>query len=149
MTYTATPEDIQKIRYELNDNSAGLYILDDSTITYYLEKNEGSIGRTTIDGARAILFRLSMDAKDQVVDVISLKNSKQAEAYRQALLLFISNPSLNPLYNNLSGWAGGVSLSEMRLNNETIDNNVSSLSTNEKYPRTVNDIVYDSNPFAV
>lgn len=142
MAYQASPEDILKIRYELNDNSAGLYILDDSTISYYLEKNEGSIGRTTIDGARAILFRLSMDAKDSVVDVISIKSSKQAEAYRQALILFIKDPSLNPLYNNASGWAGGVSLTEMRTNNEAVDNNINTLSTNDKYPRTADDTSY-------
>ena len=129
MTYTATPEDIQKIRYELNDNAGpGLYILDDSTITYYLNKNEGSISRTSIDCCRAILMRLSMDSKDTVVDVISLKSHRTAEQYRLALELYLKNPSLNPLYNNISGWAGNISKAEMQENNANPDNNLPELS---------------------
>lgn len=128
MVYTATPEDIQKIRYELNDNSPGLYILDDSTITYYLEKNQGSISRASIDCARAILLRLSMDSKDSVVDVLSIKSHKTAEQYRLALELYLKSPSLNPLYNNLSGWIGNTSRSEMQENIENPDNYVTSLA---------------------
>lgn len=136
MAYTATPEDIQKIRYELNDNTVGLYILDDSTITYYLEKNEGSISRTSIDCARCILLRLSMDSADKVVDVISVKGSKAAEQYRLALELYLKSPSLNPLYNTVSGWAGGISRTEMLDNNLNPDNYYT-------------DLAVPNNPFSV
>lgn len=128
MTYTATPEDIQKIRYELNDNSTGLYILDDSTITYYLEKNNGSISRSSIDCCRAILLRLAMDSRDSTVDVLSIKTSKQAEQYRLALELYLKDPSLNPLISSAGVWAGGISKSEIALNNSNPDNNVSDLA---------------------
>lgn len=129
MAYSVTPEDLQAIRYELNDNVPGLYILDDSTISYYLVKNQGSIARTTVDCAKAILFRLSMDSKDSTIDVLSIKTSKQAEAYRLSLELFLRNPSLNPLIANANIWAGNVSKSEMCENNNTIDNNIPDLSS--------------------
>ncbi len=128
MAYSVTPEDLQAIRYELNDNVAGLYILDDDTVSYYLVKNQGSIPRTTVDCAKAILFRLSMDSKDSTIDVLSIKTSKQAEAYRLALEMFLRNPSLNPLITNANIWAGNVSKSEMCENNSTIDNNIPSLA---------------------
>ena len=128
MTYTATPEDIQKIRYELNDNSTGLYILDDSTITYYLEKNNGSISRSSLDCCKAILLRLAMDSRDSTVDVLSIKSSKQAEQYRLALELYLKDPSLNPIYASAGGWAGGISKSEMQANNSNPDNYVTDLA---------------------
>ena len=129
MSYTATMGDIQKIRFELNDNAGpGLFILDDSTITYYLEKNDGSVSRATIDCCRAILLRLSMDSRDQVIDVLAIRSHRTAEQYRLALELYLKNPSLNPLYNNISGWAGNISKVEMQENNANPDNNLPELS---------------------
>lgn len=131
MAYTPTPEDRQKIRYELNDNSPGLYILDDSTIDYYLTKNLGSISATSIDCCRAILLRLSMDSSDNIVDVLSIKSSKAAEQYRLSLQMYLNNPSLNPIIKSASIYAGNVSLSDMNTNDTTADNNyVSSPSVN-------------------
>lgn len=143
MAYLATPEDIQRVRYELNDNAPGLYILDDSSISYYLEKNSGSIARTSIECARAILLRLAMDSRESVCDVLSVKTSKQAEQYRLALELYLKNPFTNPLIGSASGWAGGISVSEMQANNANCDNNVSPLAeiTPRCYP--------NDNPFAV
>ena len=129
MAYTPTPEDRQKIRYELNDNSPGLYILDDSTIDYYLTKNSGSISATSIDCCRAILLRLSMDSSDNITDVLSIKSSKAAEQYRLSLQMYLNNPSLNPLIKSASIYAGNVSLPDMNTNDTTADNNyVSSAS---------------------
>ena len=144
MAYTPTPEDRQKIRYELNDNSPGLYILDDSTIDYYLTKNSGSISATSIDCCRAILLRLSMDSSDNITDVLSIKSSKAAEQYRLSLQMYLNNPSLNPLIKSASIYAGNVSLSDMNTNDTTADNNyVSSPSV-----KNVNFVVDpDTNPF--
>lgn len=143
MAYVPSPADVNAVRIEVADTEVGLFILPDSTYEYILTKNSGSIGRSSVDAARMILMRLSITAKDQVVDVLSIKTSKQAEAYRQALILFITNPSLNPLLQNVQGWAGGISLSEMQANNANPDNNVSSLAeiTPRCYP--------NDNPFAV
>lgn len=114
---------VQKIRVEVADNEPGLYILSDEEIEYLLEKNSNNIPRTSLDAARIILLKLAQRV-EETVDIFSIKGSKAASEYRQALELFIKDPSLNPLINNLKGWVGGVSLSEMEANNAVEDNNI-------------------------
>jgi hypothetical protein len=63
------------------------------------------------------------------VDIFSVRNTSAA-AYKQALMLYIKDPNLNPLYNNLNMWVGGVSKTEIAANNANVDNKyVQSLST--------------------
>lgn len=146
MSYVATPEDRQKVRWEIQDVSTGLYILDDDTITYFLEKNNGSVARASIDAAKTILFKLSIESTDEVVSILSLKGSKAAEQYRLALELYLKSPSLNPLYQNATLWAGNISKSEILENNSTCDNNIPSLASQD-----LNPTCYDtnSNPFTI
>ena len=73
--------------------------------------------------ARIILLKLSQQT-DETVSIFSVKGSKAAEQYRLALELYIKNPQLDPLYNNLQGYFGGVSLSDMSANNSNADNNI-------------------------
>ena len=114
---------VQRVRVEVADNEPGLYILSDEEIEYLLEKNSNSIARTSLNAARIILLKLAQRVEESV-DIFSIKGSKAASEYRQALELFIKDPSLNPLLSNLKGWVGGVSLSEMQTNNDNCDNNV-------------------------
>ena len=111
MAYTATPDDILKVRIELQDNEPGLYILDDESITYFLNKNNGSIGKSCIDAAKTILFKLSQES-DETVGIFSLCGRAAADSYRQALELYIKNVSLNPLYTNAGAYAGGISVTD-------------------------------------
>ena len=113
--------DIEKIRVEIGDTEVGFPLLNDATYEYYLTKHNDNIARASIDAAKAILFQLST-RNSETVDVFSVKNTS-AESYRQALMLFIKDPNLNPLYQNLQGWVGGVSKSEMAKNNASLDNN--------------------------
>ena len=122
MSYTPTPTEIQAIRYELNDNSAGLYILDDATISYYLTKHQGGVVQTSLDCAKAILFKLSMTASDETVDIFSIKGSKASAEYREALKLYIKDPSLNRLYSAVQPYVGNTSKSDIALNNSALDN---------------------------
>ena len=128
MAYEATPADILKVRMEVSDTEAGLYILPDVTYEYILNKNNGSIGRSAIEAARMILLRISLNSVDSVTDVLSIKTSKQAEAYRMALELFIKSPMLNPIIASAGGWAGNISKSEMQANNSNPDNYVTDLA---------------------
>ena len=119
MAYT----DIQKVRIEVADLAPGFPLLVDDEYTYLLEKNNNSVVRASVDAARIILLKLSQQT-DETVSIFSVKGSKAAEQYRLALELYIKNPQLNPLYNNLKGYVGGVSISDMEANNADQDNNI-------------------------
>ena len=119
MAYT----DIQKVRIEVADLDPGLPLLADDEYSYLLEKNNNSIVRASVDAARIILLKLSQQT-DETVSIFSVKGSKAAEQYRLALELYIKNPQLNPLYNNLQGYFGGVSISDMEANAANPDNNI-------------------------
>ncbi len=118
----ATLTNIQKLRLEVGDVDVSFPILDDTSYEYFLEKHSNNLNRAGLDAARAILFQLST-RNSETVDVFSVKNTS-AEAYRQALLLYIKDPNLNPLYQNLKGYVGGVSISDMDANNANLDNNI-------------------------
>lgn len=129
MAYT----DIQKVRIEVADLEPGFPLLSDDEYEYLLEKNNNAIVRTSVDAARIILLKLSQQT-DETVSIFSIRGSKVAESYRLALELYIKNPQLNPLYNNLQGYFGGVSKSDMQANNDNCGNNTVENPTKDRYP---------------
>ena len=114
---------IQQIRLTVQDNTPGLYIISDDEIDWLLEKNNNNVTKASIDAARIILLNLSQ-RNDETVDIMSIKSSKAAENYRLALESFLKDPNSNPLYQNLKGYVGGVSISDMDANNVNLDNNI-------------------------
>ena len=114
--------DIEKLRIEIGDTDVSFPILDDSSYQYFLDKHNNNLGRASIDAARAILFQLST-MNSETVSIFSVKNTS-AEAYRQALLHYIKEQTLNPIYQSLQGYFGGVSVSDMQANNANLDNNI-------------------------
>lgn len=145
MPYVPTADDIQAVRYEVQDVEVALPVLDDSTYEYILTKNNGSIAFSSIDAARMILMRLSYSV-DEVVDILSLKGSKAAEQWRYALELYIKNPMLNPIYKSVNPYAGGISKSDIATNLADTDQN-----TVVPPDKTKDDYVYNdsSNPFLI
>jgi len=113
---------ISDVKMELADTDVNFPILSDDEYTYFLTKNSSNLARTSMDCARAILMKLSMRS-DSVVDVFSMKSSTASRSYIQALQLYIKDPNLNPLMQNLQGYAGGVSISDMQANAANSDNN--------------------------
>ena len=127
---------IQQIRLTVQDNTPGLYIISDDEIQYLLEKNNNNVDKASYQAAKIILLNLSQ-RNDETVDILSIKSSKAAEAYRLALELFIKDPNNNPLYSNLKGWFGGVSRSEMEENDANPDNNAVRSPTQDRLPYEV------------
>ena len=119
MAYTL----IQQVKLEVADLDQAFPLLSDADYDYLLLKHNNSVVRAAVDAARIILLLLSQRT-DETVDVFSVRGSKAAEQYRLALELYIKNPQLNPLYNNLKGYVGGVSISDMEANNADLDNNI-------------------------
>lgn len=119
----ATAEEILQVRYELADTDPAFPILSDAELTYFIDKNSGSLLRASMDAARATLFKLSLRT-DESVDIFSIRGSQSAKAYSDALKLYLKDPTLNPVYNNVTGYAGGISKSDMESNDSNPDNNL-------------------------
>lgn len=113
--------DIEKVRIEIGDTDPAFPLLADDTYAYYLDKHSNNITRAAQDAAKTILFQLSTQ-NSETVDIFSVRNTS-AEAYKQALMMYLKNPSLNPIYNNLSIWAGNISKTEIQANKDNVDNN--------------------------
>ena len=118
-----TPEMIMQVRYEVQDTDITLPFLSDAEYEYILTKNTENIARSSIEAARMILMQLSLRGNSETVDIFSVDNSKSAKNYKESLMLFIKDPNLNPLYKTLSGYVGGVSKSDMEVNDFNVDNN--------------------------
>ncbi len=115
---------IQAVRLLVQDTAGpGLYFLSDDEITYFLDRNNQSVDKAALEAAKVILLQLSIRG-DSTVDVLSVRSSKAAEAYRLALQMFIRNPDTNRILQNASGYAGGVSISDMQANIDNLDNNI-------------------------
>ena len=123
--------DIDKIRLAVADMDPAIPFLDDSTYSYFLEKNNQSIHRASMDAAKTILLMLSQRTSS-TVDVLSFSGqAKAAEQYRLSLQMFLRDPNMNPVLTNCQGYAGGISISDMQSNVDNTDNN---------YARTPEDI---------
>ena len=114
---------IQQVRFLVQDNVPGLYIISDDEIQYLLDKNSNNVNRAAVEAARVILFNLSM-RNDSVVDIFSIKSSSSAKAYIEALKLFIRDPNLSGVLSNINGYAGGISIEDMQANDANLDNNI-------------------------
>lgn len=114
---------VQMVRVEVGDVDPALPVLPDDTYNYLLTKNNNNIPRTSLDAARIILMHLSQRTDEQI-DIFSIKGSKAADSYRQALLLYVSNPYLNPVLNsaNLQVFFGGTSVTANKNNTNNYDN---------------------------
>jgi hypothetical protein len=113
---------IQDLRYELGDTSVEWPIMSDAEYTYFLDKNSGSLQRAALDAAKSIMLKLSMRS-DSTVDLFSIKGSQAAKNYMQALQMYIKNPDLNKIFDNLMPYAGGISKTDMLNNEANLDNN--------------------------
>lgn len=114
---------IQEIRYELGDVDPTFPLMSDEEITYFLTKNESNLRRTSLDCAKSLLFKLALRSEDSTVDIFSVKGSKAQAAYMESLKMYIKNPEFNAVLNLASGYAGGISKSDMIANNAVYDNN--------------------------
>lgn len=114
---------VKAVRVELGDTSPEFPIMSDDEIRYFLDKHDWSVRRAAMDTAKSMLLKISLRS-DESVDIFSIKGSGSAKQFMQALQMFISNPELNPIYQNAMPYAGGISKSDMQANNANPDNNI-------------------------
>ena len=114
---------VKAIRIELGDTSPEFPIMSDDEYRYFLDKNDWSIRRASLDAAKSMLMKLSL-RPDESVDIFSIKGTGTAKQFMQALQMYISNPDLNPIYQNAMPYASGISKSDMEANDLNLDNNI-------------------------
>jgi hypothetical protein len=114
---------VKAVRIELGDTSPEFPIMSDDEIRYFLDKSDWSVRRASLDTAKSMLMKLSLRS-DESVDIFSIKGTGTAKQFMQALQAYIKNPDLNPVYQTLLPYAGGISKSDMETNNSLLDNNI-------------------------
>ena len=113
----------QQVRLLCQDNTPGLYIISDDEIDFLLQRNSNNVDKAVYE-ALQIMLRYLAQRGDESIDIFSIRGSKSAEQLRLAIELYLKDPANNPLYKNLKGYVGGVSISDMDANNANLDNNI-------------------------
>ena len=113
----------QQVRLLCQDNTPGLYIISNDEIDFLLERNNNNVDKAVYE-ALQIMLRYLAQRGDESIDVFSIRGSKAAEQMRLAIELYLKDPANNPLYKNLKGYVGGISISDMDANNANLDNNI-------------------------
>ena len=131
----------QQVRLLCQDNTTGLYIISNDEIDFLLERNNNNVDKAVYE-ALQIMLRYLAQRGDESIDVFSIRGSKAAEQMRLAIELYLKDPANNPLYKNLKGYVGGVSIYDMEANNADLDNNIV-----ENPGKT--DSLYQTGPFNV
>ena len=121
-----------QIRLLIQDVTPGLYIISDEELEFLLERNNDNVNRASVEAARIVLFNLAQKS-DESIDIFSIRGSQAAKAYMEALKLYIRDPNLNQIGNNIQGYASGISLEDMQANDANADNNIFVPPTNSPY----------------
>lgn len=121
MAYTGNPSCVKTdaVRLLIGDIYPDMEVLSDTEYDYYLTKNNNNIMRSALDAAWAICFKLSRWTRERTGD-IEVYGAEWARNYRAVLTEFIRNP--NTSVSLAMPYAGGISKSDMKANNENADN---------------------------
>lgn len=122
MPYTGSPSTnaIDRVRLNVGDVWPDLEWLHDEDYQYFLDKNEGSENRATLDAARSILFVVSRFTRERTGD-IEVYGGDIFSNYFKSLQLMLKDP--NAAISLAMPYAGGISRSDMHSNRANQDNN--------------------------
>jgi len=120
MPYTGNPASsaTDRIRLNVGDTDTSLEYLSDAEYTYLLTKNSSNELNASIEAARIILFHLSRFTRERA-GLIEVYGSERFKQYKDALLEWLNNPSLNSVV--AVPYAGGISVEDMQANADNRD----------------------------
>lgn len=113
---------IMQVRLAVGDTSQEFEILGDDEYAFFLDKYNGNVNRATTDAARAILFNLTRFVRERIDDVGEVYTNDWFKNYREALVEMLRNPNLS--MSIPMPYAGGISKSDMEVNDANSDNAV-------------------------
>lgn len=113
--------DIQKIKLELGLVDEASDILSDEEIAYFLEKNNNSVRKASLDVAKTVLFILSTRVHEKI-EMLEIWGHTWFENYMKTLQMYINDPNYSIALENAKAYAGGISVSDIRNNINNADN---------------------------
>ena len=113
--------DIQKIKLELGLVDEASDILSDEEITYFLEKNNNSVRKASLDAAKTVLFILSTRVHEKI-EMLEIWGHTWFENYMKTLQMYINDPNYSIALESAKAYAGGISVSDIRSNINNPDN---------------------------
>ena len=116
-----TPVSEIKLNLGLVGNAAD--ILTDDELQYFLDKNNGSVKKASLDVAKTVLFILAQLTHEKN-DVLEVWNHTWFENYMKSLQLYLSNPAYSLAIDSAKAYAGGISVTDIRNNIDNFDNYV-------------------------
>ena len=131
MPYSNNPSTVprDKVYIELGLTDPTQSLLVDEEVDYYLERASNNIIAASVASARMILFKLAQMTRFRN-DNLEVFASDQMKQWQAALEMYIAandpespKRSLATAYSKSTGYAGGISLSDMQANKDNLDNN--------------------------
>ena len=116
-----TPVSEIKLNLGLVGNAAD--ILTDEELQYFLDKNNGSVKKASLDVAKTVLFILAQFTHEKN-DILEVWGHTWFENYMKSLQLYLSNPAYSLAIDSAKAYAGGISVTDIRNNIDNSDNYV-------------------------
>lgn len=143
MPYTGNPatNPIDRIRLAVGDIWDDIEMLTDADYQYFLDRNDGNENRATMDAIKAILFKLARMTRERTGD-IEVYGGEWFDHYYKMLLLLLKDP--NASISLAVPYAGGISKTDMYLNDANCDNVVREINIGYSQSRRLYDTTYPS-----
>jgi len=113
--------DVQKIKLEIGLVAEASDILSDEELQYFLDKNNNSIKKASLDAAKTVLFILSQFTHERS-DMLEIWGHAWFENYMKSLQLYLNNPNFSINIDSAKVYAGGISKTDIRSNVDNLDN---------------------------
>lgn len=114
--------DVEKVRLEIGLSGQAIDILSDAEIQYFLDKNNNSVKKASLDAAKTVLFILAQLVHERSGSELEIWNHTWFENYMKVLQLYITNPNFSIALEQAKVYAGGISVTDIRNNVENSDN---------------------------
>lgn len=114
---------VQEIKLNLGLVGNAADILTDDELQYFLDKNNGSVKKASLDVAKTVLFILAQFTHEKN-DVLEVWNHTWFENYMKSLQLYLNNPAYSLAIDSAKAYAGGISIADIRDNINNADNYV-------------------------
>lgn len=115
---------VQEIKLNLGLVGNAADILTDDELQYFLDKNNGSVKKASLDVAKTVLFILAQLVHERSGNELEVWGHTWFENYMKTLQLYINNPAYSLAIDSAKAYAGGISVTDIRNNIDNSDNYV-------------------------